>query len=265
MRAFTKFIAAAAVVASTAAFAVPASAVTFANFTQVGTAKTIHWVRDANTGTGALDGTLFTGTGTVGNDNATPGSIAIRFNFQLDQLADFNNLNAVLTVNAREVGNVASFTGAPDNVVTQTGIDGNTESTGFSIIYTGPNTTLNGYEVNTGANLLSAKFTNIWIQGVRVANAGAASDSDPTPGTITFTSDFLNFGTTVQRGLSWDLTSIAPVLGFQAGKALPSFSASIAGSFSAEGIPEPMTWALMIMGFGAAGAMLRRRRALALA
>ena len=30
------------------------------------------------------------------------------------------------------------------------------------------------------------------------------------------------------------------------------------------GVPEPATWALMITGFGAAGAMLRRRRALAL-
>ena len=27
------------------------------------------------------------------------------------------------------------------------------------------------------------------------------------------------------------------------------------------GAPEPVTWSLMIMGFGAAGAMLRRRRA----
>jgi hypothetical protein len=39
----------------------------------------------------------------------------------------------------------------------------------------------------------------------------------------------------------------------------PVFSASIAG------VPEPGAWALMIMGFGAAGAVLRRRRALALA
>jgi hypothetical protein len=27
------------------------------------------------------------------------------------------------------------------------------------------------------------------------------------------------------------------------------------------GVPEPATWALMIVGFGGAGAMLRRRRA----
>lgn len=30
----------------------------------------------------------------------------------------------------------------------------------------------------------------------------------------------------------------------------------------ASGLPEPMTWAMMIVGFGAAGAILRRRKAL---
>ena len=29
------------------------------------------------------------------------------------------------------------------------------------------------------------------------------------------------------------------------------------------GVPEPASWALMIMGFGAAGAMIRRRKAVA--
>jgi hypothetical protein len=255
VKANTKIFCAAVALTGAVTLAAPANAVTFANFTQVGTARTIHWVRDANTGTASLDGSLFTGA-----DATTHNAVGIRFNFQLDQLADFNNLSALLTVEARETGNPASFTGAPDNVVTQVGVDGEGEGQGFSIIYNGPEVVLNGHTVSAGANLLSGKFTNVWIQGVRLANAGAASDSDPTPGTITFTSDFLNFGTTVQRGLSWDLTSISPTIGFNAGKAMPSFNASIAGSFSAEGIPEPMTWALMIMGFGAAGAMLRRRR-----
>ena len=31
-------------------------------------------------------------------------------------------------------------------------------------------------------------------------------------------------------------------------------------SFDTTPVPEPTTWALMIMGFGTAGAMLRRRR-----
>jgi len=35
------------------------------------------------------------------------------------------------------------------------------------------------------------------------------------------------------------------------------------GNGGGNGVPEPATWALMIMGFGSAGAMLRRRRTLA--
>src|SRR3982751_3771229 len=115
MRAITKIFAAAAVAGSIVAFAAPASAVTFANFTQTGTTRTVHWVRDANTGLGALNGTLFTGA-----DAQNPGGVSVRFNFQLANLADFNNLAATFTVNGREVGTPASFTGPPDNVVTQT-------------------------------------------------------------------------------------------------------------------------------------------------
>jgi hypothetical protein len=39
---------------------------------------------------------------------------------------------------------------------------------------------------------------------------------------------------------------------------------SYAGTLNIANVPEPGTWALMIMGFGAAGAVLRRKRALAL-
>jgi hypothetical protein len=35
---------------------------------------------------------------------------------------------------------------------------------------------------------------------------------------------------------------------------------TVSGTFSGA-IPEPATWALMILGFGGAGAMLRRRKA----
>ncbi|MBI1197704.1 MAG: choice-of-anchor A family protein [Phenylobacterium sp.] len=37
---------------------------------------------------------------------------------------------------------------------------------------------------------------------------------------------------------------------------------NLGGTYTVPGVPEPATWALMILGFGGAGAMLRRRRAL---
>ena len=40
--------------------------------------------------------------------------------------------------------------------------------------------------------------------------------------------------------------------------------AEVTYTYATPGIPEPATWAFMIMGFGAAGSIVRRRRALAL-
>jgi hypothetical protein len=48
-------------------------------------------------------------------------------------------------------------------------------------------------------------------------------------------------------------------IGFTSGQNAFEFD-SLAGSLG--GVPEPASWALMIAGFGAAAAMLRRRRTL---
>ena len=51
------------------------------------------------------------------------------------------------------------------------------------------------------------------------------------------------------QGANWD---------FSGGEANPFYM-----EVNVAGVPEPAAWALMILGFGAAGAMLRRRHALA--
>jgi hypothetical protein len=253
-------LAVAATFAGALLVAAPAQAVTFATFTQTGTARTIHWVRDAN----MVDGAFFTGPNVT-----THASVGVRFNFQLDDLSDFAGLASLFTVDATEVGMMAGFEPTTQGI-TQTHVDGPLTATGFSIIYNGPAQVLNGHAIAAGANLLSGRYSNIWLQGVSGANAGSAADSDPTPGSITFTSDFLNFTGSTDRGFSWDLTSVNPLFAFEPGRALPSFNASVTGSFSAElpgpgthgGVPEAEAWVLMILGFGASGAVLRRRRAL---
>lgn len=65
-------------------------------------------------------------------------------------------------------------------------------------------------------------------------------------------------GDLVNQGGAFGSTDTFSMVSFSQGTA---FGTSGSRSFTTEGpVPEPATWALMIMGFGSAGAMLRRRR-----
>lgn len=61
-----------------------------------------------------------------------------------------------------------------------------------------------------------------------------------------------------ERGVNFTATSTSTVISFQSQNA-GFFGAAIDNVSVA--VPEPSTWAMMIIGFGAAGAVLRRRRA----
>jgi len=117
------------------------------------------------------------------------------------------------------------------------------------------------------SNLLTVHFTNAVLTGL--ANGTTPSFLGSQPGgsaTVSFTSDFLDFSGSNDRGFSFSLSGVNPALTLGAGGVLNSFSGDTTATFSVDaarqtgGIPEPSSWMLLIFGFGGAGALLRARR-----
>lgn len=214
--------------------------------------------RFVNQGPADSDSALLYTTSTA--TATSPGAAAVRFSFFNDPtLPDFLDLTSAFTFNATVKDTPASFDGA---TYTQTGING-----AFKFVYTGTTKTLDGISlVKNSTVLFSGTFTDAWIQGrggvggidVSIANGGAATFSSSIY-------DLANFDPKSEE-FSFHLGNVSPAF-TRANKtsALSSFRAHVAGEFQADAVPEPASWALMITGFGAAGAMLRRRRRLALA
>jgi len=143
----------------------------------------------------------------------------------------------------------------------------------FSFIYSGLTPLIVGsHTFTTGANLLSGTFTGAEIVGPNNGSTGSIQDAILSGGTVTFTSAFEKFSATGDKGLSLELTSVLPFLGAAEDDALNSFTAVSTGSFASDiasgggaGVPEPATWAVMLIGFGGIGAAIRRGRTKTLA
>jgi len=253
MRALTKILSATAVALSLAAVAAPSQAAVFAQFSPDTNANMYRWVNNGanNSGTGGSFYTTSTATAT------TPGSVAVHFSFLDPALTDLQFVPVRFTMNATVAsGNAATFTAGP-NTWTQTNLNG-----GFSFIYTGADHTYGSITVHTGDNLLSGTFNDAWIQGN--GGTGSTNLSVGNGGVFTsLTSDFEDFNHLIpgSEEFALNLLGVTPAFSANAGKALKTFRANGGGNFSFEaGVPEPATWAMMLVGFGGMGAVLRNRR-----
>lgn len=245
MRAINKVLAASAVAFSLGAFASPASALT-------------QFASAAADGAPALS---FTTGGAAGGTITSTGE-AWFFAETLAGVTGLNPMEASFTLSATSTGTYDCYATAVCGVP---GFDGT-----LTYVYTGADKAYNWYGsarvLHTGDVLLTATFTNAWIQGTGTSGSFDVTTVSPyVTGTVTnISSDVFSFGSTNEFDFAYTLTG-ANIGNPATGSTYASFSSGSSASFSAGVVPEPGTWALMILGFGGAGAMLRSRRQLSAA
>jgi len=255
----TKALAASAIALGLTAIAAPSQAavVLFASY-NTGNSNAANF-RFVNGGAADPDSAVLYTTSTASATSA--GASNVRFSFFDDPaIPDFQNLAAKFTLNGTVKDTPAQFDGT---TYTQQGVDGS-----FKFVYSGPTTVIDGKSlVQNSSVLFSGTFTNAWIQGR--GGVGGVDVTIGNGGSAVFASNYYNlslFNPTTDE-YTFHLGAVSPNFSqANSGSALKTFRAHVAGDFqAAAAVPEPATWALMIGGFGGAGAMLRRRKAVAAA
>jgi hypothetical protein len=232
-----KVAAAAAAAVSIAGLAASAHALEFAAYTPDNDAVYWQWSDTGATGTLATKGT----------------GEAVDFNFLLPGYTTPTSIAANFTF----LGDVTTPTPAVCAITCQQlGLNGS-----FDFVATAPFTIgTTTYAANT--SLLHGTFTNAWIQGAFDSGSVNAT-TQLAGGTVHYTSSVIPLlaGAAAPRSFALTLLDVSPGFSAAPGNALTTFSADGTGNFSiGAAVPEPATWALMVLGFGGLGATLRSRR-----
>ena len=209
--------------------------------------------------TPAHDGTSATFFSTTASNPSAYGLADVKFNFHDPLLAALGSLDATFSFLGKTPVNDPALT--VGNLLIESGLSGD-----FAFTYTGVKPLKVGHTTYfTGANLLSGSISNFDMTLSKGGTSGSAFGSTPNS-TIVYTSDFLDFTNAPNRDLSIALVAAKPKFYADPGAAARTFSADSHGLFSADGvrvtaaIPEPSTWALMLLGFFGAGTLIRNRR-----
>ena len=120
-----------------------------------------------------------------------------------------------------------------------------------------------------GTNYLTVNFANATFSFDSAGGSASLISTDPNH-PISYTSNVLTLPAFTFKNFSLAFTAITPPFMVGSNGYGSPFSANTAGSFAGstdiggEGaIPEPASWAMMLLGFGAVGTMARRRSGMA--
>lgn len=118
---------------------------------------------------------------------------------------------------------------------------------------------------NAGDSLLSGSVQDAAITGTLGTRTADMSGATAGGATISYSSPLLNFDPASSYAFNFGLTGIDRDLTGSANSTLGSFRSQISGTFSVDpaptfNVPEPGTWAMMIIGMGLVGVARRRRR-----
>lgn len=215
---------------------------TFGQATQIGRANTVRWAQTSAPG----DPLVYT-LNTIVRSGLQP-----RYDFTLFfRDGTFANVATRMTILATSTS--AATLSGPGNMRIVQGLDsGIIRFTALS------STTIKG---RTGTNVLTASFTGGQINGTIGETALSFQATEPSD-QISYSSTFFDFTGTVEDNFAFAFTSVNPaaaMLGSGSSQRLRGFTAS-SSSTLATSVPEPSTWAMLILGFGMVGYASRRRR-----
>jgi len=229
MKTLTAYASAAALALSVAALAAPASAASLID------------IDVATSGAPGSNQVVWTNTG-PGEGTFTVSGITTLLNFNDALFNDGNGTQALLTIHA--TASTPSLSQALPNF-TQAGLDGY-----FQFVK----------KSNPSIVLLRGDFTNFWLTGIKGDKAGNLTSVG---GHLDLSSAVADLTHVREDNAVFGFTNASPkfgITGTGVNAKLNSFKAgNLTGSFGGA-IPEPASWALMIMGFGGVGAMVRRRK-----
>jgi hypothetical protein len=238
---------------------------TFATFSALTTDN--FYLKNGNTSNKSKNSSFYT---IATPTSTTAGTVKVEFSFiNLDSIYD----NAVKNVMANLTWTSASSSAAQSayGLAIQPNNGGS-----FTITSTAP-IKLGDTTYAAGSVLLAGAYTGGSLSGAVRSTSGGFDVSSAAGGALTFTSSFLTFKNENSLDAALNFTSVIDNgktnYGLNSDQygvdALQSFKTDVGGSFSADpgpqtiGVPEPVSWTMLLLGMATIGGLLRRRPELA--